>query len=261
MIKVRPTTVLMYHAVSAAGTNLLAADAHYAVSQRQLLDQLQLIRHKGLRPASVRSLLLQRDSLVVALTFDDGHVSNASAAQALLDNGGTADFFINTATVGTPGHLSWQALREMADAGMSIQSHAHTHRYLDELDQADVDQEMRTSKAILEDKLGHPVELFAPPGGRMPRGLPQIASRMGYKALCSSRVGVWRDGTQRDIPRLAVLRTTPLTQFSKWMEQDRVELIQQRLRYATLTSSKRLLGNANYERVRRALLHFAPDGG
>ena len=257
----RVTTVLMYHAVSIANTDLREADAHYAVSRDQFQDHLHALRQSKRQPASVRSLLAHPDALAVALTFDDGHVSNAWAAEALRDAGGTADFFVNTNTIGTHGHLSWQALREMADAGMSIQSHGHTHRYLDELAPVEVDQELRTSKAILEDKLGHPVELFAPPGGRMPPDLRQTASSMGYKALCSSRVDLWREGAKRDIPRLAVLRSTPLPQFAKWLEQDRMELLKQRLRYGSLTSGKRVLGNANYERVRRALLHFTSGGG
>ena len=261
MIKVRPTTVLMYHAVHTADTELREADAHYAVSRDQFQAQLNALREVKLRPSSVRSLLAPCDSTAVGFTFDDGHVSNAWAAQALLDAGGTADFFVNTTTIGAPGYLSWGALREMADAGMSIQSHGHTHRYLDGLAHADVDHEMRTSKAILEDKLGHPVELFAPPGGRMPPDLRQTASSMGYKALCSSRVDLWHEGSHRDIPRLAVLRSTPLSQFVKWVRQDRMELLKQRLRYGSLASGKRMLGNANYERVRRALLHFASGGG
>ncbi len=260
MIKLRPTTVLMYHAVHAGDESLFAADSRYAVSQRQFLDQLQTIRDGGLRPSSVLSILVHPDTLAVAITFDDGHASNAWAAQALLDAGGTADFFVNTTTIGTPGHLSWQALREMADAGMSIQSHGHTHRYLDELTPTEVNQEMHASKAILEDKLGRPVELFAPPGGRMPPDLHQTASSMDYKALCSSRVDLWHEGSHLDIPRLAVLRSTPLPQFAKWLEHDRMELLRQRLRYGSLASSKRVLGNANYERVRRALLHFTSGG-
>nr|MBW4049625.1 polysaccharide deacetylase family protein [Pseudomonadota bacterium] len=252
---------LPIYAVSTANSDLREADAHYAVSRDQFQDQQHALREAKRRPASVRSLLIHPDSSAVALTFDDGHVSNAWAAQTLLDAGGTADFFVNTTTIGTPGYLSWQALREMADAGMSIQSHGHTHRYLDEVAPAEVDQELRTSKAILEDKLGRPVELFAPPGGRMPPDLPQTASSMGYKALCSSRVDLWHEGSHYDIPRLAVLRSTPISQFAKWLEQDRMELLKQRLRYGSLTSGKRVLGNANYERVRRALLHFASGGG
>ncbi|MHB1669890.1 polysaccharide deacetylase family protein [Thiomonas sp.] len=260
MIKPHPTTVLMYHAVSAVGDGFSRADAHYSVDPARFLEQLQLVRDAGRRPQSVQSLLLRPEASAVAFTFDDGDVSNAWAAQALHDAGGSGDFFVNTQTVGKAGHLSWQALRDMTAAGMSIQSHAHSHRYLDELPPAEVEQELHTSKAMLEDKLGCPVELFAPPGGRMPAGMHLTTTRLGYKAICSSRVALWRDLRSDDIPRLAVLRGTTPAQFSKWLAQDRLELLRQRLRHGALTSSKQLLGNTNYERVRRGLLRLASGG-
>ena len=260
MSRSNTTTVLMYHAVLAASDDGSAADARYAVSQAQFLEHLRAVRNAGLRPASVLSLLPHDDVAAVAFTFDDGHESNAWAAQVLHDAGGAGDFFVNTTTVGTSGHLSWQALRDMAAAGMSIQSHGHRHCYLDELTPAEVEQELRTSKALLEDKLGNRVELFAPPGGRMPSNLHQTAARLGYRSICTSRVDLWRDRRADDIPRLAVLRGTPNGQFAKWLTQDGMELLQQRLRYGALTSGKRMLGNANYERMRRGLLRLASGG-
>lgn len=256
MHAVHPTTVLMYHAVAAAGEHG-SADARYTVGRSQFLHHLHDVAACGLRPASIASLLRRSDPAAVAFTFDDGHESNSWAAQALLDAGGAGDFFVNTATVGTQGHLSWQALRDMAAAGMSIQSHGHRHRYLDDLAPFEVEQELQRSKATLEDRLGSRVELFAPPGGRMPPGLHRMAARLGYQAICSSRVGLWRDRPARDIPRLAVLSGTPPTQFARWLQQDRTELLQQQLRHAALRSGKQLLGNANYERMRRGLLRLA----
>jgi peptidoglycan/xylan/chitin deacetylase (PgdA/CDA1 family) len=260
MIKPNPTTVLMYHAVSATHGSAANADAHYSVDQSQFLLHLGAVRDAGRRPASVLSLLRNPQASAVAFTFDDGDASNAWAAQALHDAGGSGDFFVNTETVGTAGYLSWQALRDMRAAGMSIQSHAHSHRYLDELTPDQVEQELHTSRSMLEDKLGCPVTLFAPPGGRMPPRLHQTAQRLGYEAICSSRVALWRDARTDDIPRLAVLRGTPPAQFSNWLKQDRMELLRQRLRYGALTSGKNLLGNANYERVRRGLLRLAAGG-
>ena len=251
-------TVLMYHAVLAPGSDPSGADAHYAVSREQFLNHLDIVQAHAARPTSVQQLLQQRDAPGVAFTFDDGHESNAWAAQALADAGGSGDFFVNSSTVGTPGFLSWDALRDMRAAGMSIQSHGHRHRYLDDLPAADVRDELQRSKSIIEDRLGAPVTLFAPPGGRTSPDLPQVARALGYGAICSSRVGLWRrEGSDFDIPRLAVLLGTPAVQMNAWVQQDRGELLRQQLRYGVLRTGKRLLGNGNYERLRGGLLKLA----
>lgn len=255
-------TVLMYHAVLAPEDDPRGADLHYAVRTRQFTEHLDAVRAAGQRPASVLQLLNNPDASAVAFTFDDGHESNAWAANALAQAGGAGDFFVNSATVGTSGFLSWDALRDMHQAGMSIQSHGHSHRYLDDLTPAEVHDELQRSKVMIEDRLGAPVTLFAPPGGRMPSGLQEVARALGYTDICSSRVGLWRRNTSQaaDIPRLAVLLDTPLRQVQAWIEQNRTELLRQELRYSLLRTGKRLLGNGNYERLRGGLLKLASKG-
>lgn len=254
----------MYHAVLAPDADATGADTHYAVSREQFRAHVQAVLARGARPMSVLSLLSAPTQHAVAFTFDDGHESNAWAADVLQQAGGSGDFFVNTSTVGTPGFLSWAALRDMQRAGMSIQSHGHRHCYLDELSPAEVRDELSRSKAMIEDHLGAPVTLFAPPGGRMPGDLHAVAAQLGYRAICSSRVGLWRRDTRAaglpDVPRLAVLLNTPQPQLEAWLDQRRSELLRQRLRYGLLRSGKRLLGNGNYERLRGGLLRLAARG-
>lgn len=259
----KAVTVLMYHAVSDADGHSAGADAHYAVTREQFRRHLGLVASAGARPASVASLLAQPGAPGgrVGFTFDDGHASNAQAADDLAAHGGSADFFVNPSTVGTPNHLSWAALREMADAGMSIQSHGQHHRYLDELSPAEVEAELADSKREIEDRLGRPVTLFAPPGGRVAPGLGALAARLGYEAVCSSRVSLWqRDAGSWDVPRLAVLMSTSDAQLRRWVEQRAWELAARQLRYRVLAAAKGALGNGRYERLRRALLG-AGEGG
>jgi peptidoglycan/xylan/chitin deacetylase (PgdA/CDA1 family) len=249
-------TVLMYHAVSADGVPLAGADPHYAVSRGQFARHLEQAQATGAAPTSVARMLSGSGSAQhVAFTFDDGHASNAWAAEALARAGAAADFFVNPSAVGGANCLSWQALRDMASAGMSIQSHGQHHRYLNELSDDDVMAELRDSKHAIEDKLGQAVTLFAPPGGRVSSNLPAQAAHAGYTAVCSSRVGLWQLGTSRwDIPRVAVLQSTSDEQLQKWLTQDRIEMLRLQARYRLLRAGKRLLGNGGYERLRGALL-------
>ncbi len=249
--------VLMYHAVSQPPGPVEEADEHYCVTRGRFSAHLTTIRARGRVPSSVSRVLEgQVRDPVVGVTFDDGHESNAWAAGDLLSHGGSADFFVNPSTVGRGRHLSWGALRDMAAEGMSIQSHGQHHRYLDELAPSEVEQELRQSKWEIEDRLGLAVTLFAPPGGRMSRDLLETAVRLGYRAVCSSRVGLWRRGREQgvEIPRLAVLHSTTERQVDRWITQGGWELRAMELRYQVLSAAKRALGNSRYERLRRAAL-------
>ncbi len=250
-------TVLMYHAVADTAEQGVGADLHYAVSRTQFRAHVQALRDEGLLPGNILGLRKARHSAAgsPAFTFDDGHASNAWAAEVLAATGGSADFFINPSTVGTAHHLSWTALREMAQAGMSIQSHGQTHRYMDDLSTSEVMAELCDSKRAIEDRIGRPVELFAPPGGRMGAGFAEQARQAGYTTVCSSRVGLWNvEASTLEVPRMAVLRHTSEAQWSRWVRQDRREMMRCLLRHQVLTSGKRLLGNRRYEKLRQGLL-------
>jgi peptidoglycan/xylan/chitin deacetylase (PgdA/CDA1 family) len=132
-----------------------------------------------------------------------------------------ATFFINSATVDTPGHLTWSQLKEMSRGGMSIQSHSHDHVDLARLSSDQLDYQLRRSKAEIEDRIGREVSLLALPYGSMPRQLISTAMRTGYKAICSSggrlarassviidRVCIYSDTSPRQFA--AVLRGSPL---------------------------------------------------
>jgi peptidoglycan/xylan/chitin deacetylase (PgdA/CDA1 family) len=244
----------MYHAVRDADGRCAHADPHYAVGRAQFARHLDVAFEAGAAPTSVAALLSKRHSTTVAFTFDDGHASNAWAADTLATVGACADFFVNSSVVGTPGHLSWAALRDMSAAGMSIQSHCHRHRYLDELSFAEVDAELRVSKLTIEDRLGCAVELLAPPGGRMSRDMQRLAAEAGYTAVCSSRAGVWRCDGGWEVPRLAVLEGSSDTQLRRWIAQERWEVLRVRARQDLLQAARRVLGNGRYERFRHSVI-------
>jgi peptidoglycan/xylan/chitin deacetylase (PgdA/CDA1 family) len=253
-------TVLMYHAVGDEKGVCPGADQHYAVASTQFANHLALCRAQGRQVRSVADLLRApgEASRSVAFTFDDGHASNGPAAELIASQGGSADFFVNPAHVGTPHYLSWTALREMADAGMSIQSHGFHHRYLDDLSPKEVEFQVIESKLEIENKLGRPVTIFAPPGGRIAPNLRDVATRAGYAAVCSSRVGLWHMGDGSwDVARLAVMLSTSPSQFARWVAQDWLEINNRRARYWALSSAKRVLGNHRYDALRKRFLGAA----
>ena len=248
--------VLMYHALTDGDGRCADADQRYAVSPAQFARHLDALKQAGLRAGSVESIRTgAAHADTVAMTFDDGHASNAKAAEMLAACSFSADFFVNPSTVGQPNYLSWSELGNMAAAGMSIQSHGWHHRYLDELTPDGVMAELVDSKRAIEDRLGTAVNVFAPPGGRTSDGLARSAARAGYSALCTSEVGLWRpqDGPW-SIPRLAILNSTSTARFERWIAKDWREMAVQRTRHAVLAGAKRVLGNRGYDRLRGGLL-------
>ncbi|MFM1886412.1 MAG: hypothetical protein RL026_1569 [Pseudomonadota bacterium] len=249
-------TLLMYHAVPATRGATGEWDAHYAVARPDFRAQLQQLVAEGRRPGAVGGLAageLPKD--FVGITFDDGTVTDATeAAQVLLDLGLRADFFVNPGTVGSRGFVSWPQLRELASAGFSVQSHAWSHRLLDDLTDTQIRQELDSSRREIEDRVGVAVTVFAPPGGRLPRYAVQCAREVGYLRICGSRPGLWTDPGAYVLPRMAVLASTTADAISAWCSGRRRAVLRHEARHAAMWMAKKALGNQRYRRLRARLL-------
>lgn len=245
------TIALMYHAVGVESGP--GVDPHYAVTLALFGQHLQLCKREMGGVLSARDWLAGRRGVIV--TFDDGHESNHRFAwPALASLEGRADFFVNPAQVGTAGFASWSDLREMADGGMSIQSHGLDHaHYLTELSPLRLRQELRQAKLEIEDHIGHPVTLLAPPGGRCPAHLEQFAREAGYTHVLDSRPAPIRRHRRSTLGRFAVTSKLDLATLDSWLRSDSARLKMQ-TRYMALAAAKRMLGDRTYEWVRLRLL-------
>jgi peptidoglycan/xylan/chitin deacetylase (PgdA/CDA1 family) len=248
--------ILMYHGLRRDAAQVAGADPHYTLPAEAFEQQLDALTAAGLRLGSARDLLVDIGRAAqprVMLTFDDGDLSNFEAAlPALSQRGLSADFFVNPARVGRHGFCSWSQLREMAGAGMSIQSHGLTHTYFTALEPDALREELRVSKAEIEARLGSPVSLLAPPGGRAPKGLVPLARTLGYRAVLGSEPGVLDAGvdTDRPLPRLALTHEHGVAQVLAWCRGGAAAVEPLQRRYRRLALAKRVLGDRGYEQVR-----------
>ena len=174
------TIALMYHALWAVPDDMGGADPYYAVALPRFIEQLALCSGSAGGAVSARDWLGGRSGVI--LTFDDGHVSNHRLGfPALRAAGASADFFVNPAQVGTTGFATWPELREMAEAGMSIQSHGLDHRsYL--TDALPAAAARRPSPRATRDRGEHRAagDAAGPAGRPRPQNLEQIAQEVGY---------------------------------------------------------------------------------
>jgi len=248
--------ILMYHGLRRGQAEVVGADPHYTLPAAAFEQQLDALAAAGLRLGCARDLLDEVDARArprVMLTFDDGDLSNFEAAlPALAGRGLSADFFVNPARVGRPGFCSWAQLREMAGAGMSIQSHGLTHTYFTALEPDALREDLRVSKAEIEARLGAPVSLLAPPGGRAPQGLVALARMLGYRAVLGSEPGVLGPGRDPDhpLPRLALTHEHGVAQVLAWCREGAAAVEPLQRRYRRLALAKRVLGDRGYEQVR-----------
>lgn len=138
----------------------------------------------------------------VVLTFDDGYIGNYTRAFPLLIKYHmTAVFFVATRLIGMPLMMRWEHLREMAAAGMSIQSHTASHPFLKQLSDEAVARELRESKVAIQNELGVPVDYLSLPNGSCGASCGAIAAGAGYTGICSSVVGYNTAGTDRFLLR------------------------------------------------------------
>jgi peptidoglycan/xylan/chitin deacetylase (PgdA/CDA1 family) len=250
----RTTLALMYHALGTADGP--GVDPHYRVEMPRFSEQIALCGRLGGGAVSALDWLGGKSGVII--TFDDGHESNYHLGlPALSEANASADFFVNPAQVGTPGFATWAQLREMAERGMSIQSHGYDHRYfLTELSPARLREDLRKSRLEIEERVGKQVMLLAPPGGRSPKGLEQIAIECGYTHVLHSRPG--RVGEGRSLCRMAVTAQLDTRTLHAWLRGG-AALLRAQVRYSVLDLAKRVLGDETYQTVRGRLLGNDPN--
>jgi peptidoglycan/xylan/chitin deacetylase (PgdA/CDA1 family) len=103
---------------------------------------------------------------MVTFSFDDGYESTYTKAFPILQRYGySATVFVIVSTIGTPGYLTASQLLELQSKGWEIGSHTFTHRFLTELSNEELLEELIKSRTTLE-SLGLKVFGIASPGGK-----------------------------------------------------------------------------------------------
>ncbi|MFD5447558.1 polysaccharide deacetylase family protein [Streptomyces sp. NPDC003470] len=236
--------------------------AEFTVSPREFAAHLDAVVDSGRTPVTIgavadhfagRAPLPPRP---VLLTFDDGFADlPGPTAEALAERALPATAYLTTGAI-TPGGRSllppapMMTLGEAAElerSGMEIGSHTVTHAQLDTLSGTALAYELRTSKNVLEDALGHPVRHLAYPHGYNSPRVRAMSARAGYETATAVRhaLSSGRDERYR-IARLIVRRGHTADDVRTWLAGGGA-------RVAPYRDGPRTVGWRWYRRTRAAL--------
>lgn len=181
--------VIVYHSVRPIYEGM-PEDVHlFTVSPEVFESQIKYLHDGGYNVVPLSDLVLASEgkmilpSKPVAITFDDGWENQYVYAFPVLKKyNATATFFIFSNAMGHTKWMTWDMVREMQNAGMTIGSHTKTHPYLKQItDKVKLDEEIAGSKKIIEAQIGREVSLFAYPFGEYTEELGAIVKSAGYK--------------------------------------------------------------------------------
>ena len=188
--------ILMYHAISPDDGDPFGI----RVRPSRFEQQLRWLRRRGRIGTSVSQLLAARQRFdarrLVGLSFDDGYADFTEYALPLLHRYGfSATIFVPAGLLGKTSDwdpdgprkrvLSGPQLRMIAHAGIEIGSHGFRHRSLLGSSDAELAEEVETSRAMLRDLTGQPVTGFSYPYGHLDERAVSAVQAAGYSYGCS----------------------------------------------------------------------------
>lgn len=183
--------ILMYHHLKYREPNASEVLKTWSVAPDQFAAQLDYLQENGFHTITFRQLVefFENGSPLptkpVILTFDDGWLDHYTVAfPELQKRGMVGNFFVVTqyADVGGELLIDWDQVLEMDRAGNEIGGHTISHEDLTAVNLDEMQRQLGSAKAYMEEKLGHPVYALSYPFGAFnPRVVAETAAA-GYRA-------------------------------------------------------------------------------
>jgi len=161
---------------------------------------------------------------VIGIVFDDGWLTQYTAARPILDEYGFKATFaiITEAPDRRPAYMSWDQIIALNNQGHDIESHTVSHLTLTSQDATSIEYELSQSKQDLI-KHGINAPLFVYPEGKGAGDIDiEKLVQQHYYAACSINHGSLDMNQPFDpyaIPRYVVGKTTTMEMFERYVNQ------------------------------------------
>lgn len=183
--------VLYYHSVTEPESN------EVIISPEKLRTQLKYIKDQGyitLTMSELKNYLLNNSPIPnksILITFDDGYMDNyLNAFPILKELNMNATIFCITSNLNGSYYLSKEAIKEMSDYGIDIESHTVSHQKLDKMTYEKQLEELKESKKTLESITGKTVDSLAYPFGNFNDDSVKAAENAGYSLAFTTNRGL-----------------------------------------------------------------------
>lgn len=225
--------ILLYHSISDDPAPWIAP---YAVSPTTFAQHLELAAESGRTALTVSELITALSGRAplpprpLAITFDDGFADFIGAAETMAAHHLSSTLYVTTGALRGRGPrppnmalppapmLDWTQLNHILQLDVEIGAHSHTHRQLDTMRAADVAEEVRHSKDLLEQACGRAIPSFAYPHGFQSDRTRKVVASAGHTSACAVMNAF---SSQSDniyaLARLTVKATTTTEQLAQWL--------------------------------------------
>ena len=195
----------------------------------------------------------ENNSGELALSFDDGHISDFDIVLPLLkEYEAQGTFFVTPNYVGKKGYMSWEQIKALGEAGMEIGSHSLNHPYMTTLSTEQLLAELKDSKTQIEQHTGKEVISFAYPFGDCSSRTHKVAKEVSYKNICTSKPGLCKP-EMNTLSRNSVHSNIMADKFDQLLNPSKEVIFKQQIGYSIRYGLKRVLGINNYIKLRDSI--------
>ncbi|MFG2029924.1 polysaccharide deacetylase family protein [Streptomyces sp. NPDC048825] len=263
--------ILMYHAVAHTPASKTYA---LSVSPQAFAKQMRMLNDAGFTPLTTARLAASwRHGIPlpphpILITFDDGYEGvHRHALPVLARHHFASTVFVATGWIRGAHEISgaapdtmldWHQVRELAEAGMEIGGHSHSHPQLDQITDEQLWFEVLCCREIIDEQLGRDPVSFAYPYGYSNRRVRRTVHAAGFSQSLAVGNALARPAQgPYALERITVRRSTHLREFERLLDGREIARNFARDRtltkgYALVRRSRRLMRIVTQDRRRFA---------